>query len=308
MQEELRPAPEAAAEAESGSRAGGDDWDEEREAAKLALELPDWAPESRERLEAVAAGDIHSLPTLRGLQVALGLPRTATRHDCLVEAQRLKQLESTAVPGACELPTEPPAGFREWLARTVDVAVSPKQAAAAWRDWQRWEPHVPEGECSTSDLLRKIARMFSAGMIQLGTEGDNSDEWANALIARADLLDGRASPAVAGGETERLRASLTRIHAMVGRDGEHGGDLNMLMECAESGVSNLCIDKAEAEDEVAGLRAECERLRGERDAARHAARCLLPFLCNEPRHLKDAVERWPWLDECVPTPAKGTEE
>lgn len=38
----------------------------------------------------------------------------------------------------------------------------------------------------------------------------------------------------------------------------------------------------------------------ERDDAREAARWMLPFLVNEPQHLREACRRWPWLEEVVP--------
>lgn len=38
-------------------------------------------------------------------------------------------------------------------------------------------------------------------------------------------------------------------------------------------------------------------LAAQRDEGIAAARWLLPFLVNEPRHLADAINRWPWLKE-----------
>jgi hypothetical protein len=49
------------------------------------------------------------------------------------------------------------------------------------------------------------------------------------------------------------------------------------------GAKNGCV----------ACQAELEAL-NKRDA-QECARWLLPFLVNEPHHLKTALERWPWL-------------
>lgn len=43
-----------------------------------------------------------------------------------------------------------------------------------------------------------------------------------------------------------------------------------------------------------------KRAMDERDDARQAARWMLPFLVNEPQHLREACRRWPWLEDIVP--------
>lgn len=125
---------------------------------------------------------------------------------------------SSSSPAArLELPTGPgegPPQFRLWLSRVVDVAVSPKQAAVAWNDWQRWEPHVPENECSTSDMLRRIARLFENGSLKFTTqlEGFNESEWQSAISRRADLLEARGGwSKLSSGVEAELRREVERL-------------------------------------------------------------------------------------------------
>jgi hypothetical protein len=53
---------------------------------------------------------------------------------------------------------------------------------------------------------------------------------------------------------------------------------------------------------VFGAKGGCMACQAELEAinkrdAQEAARWLLPFLVNEPQHLKTALEKWPWLQK-----------
>jgi hypothetical protein len=100
-----------------------------------------------------------------------------------------------------------PDGFREWLARAVGVAVSPKQAETVWHGFWRWEPGVPERECTTADMLRRLAMHLSSGALKFTEHDFDTGNWIAALNSRADVLEGRhpAAPAGEREEVERLR-------------------------------------------------------------------------------------------------------
>lgn len=56
----------------------------------------------------------------------------------------------------------------------------------------------------------------------------------------------------------------------------------------------------QSEHELHYLRRSMATVIDERDDARQAARWMLPFLVNEPQHIREACRRWPWLEEIVP--------
>jgi hypothetical protein len=172
----------------------------------------------------------------------------ASRRELAKEIMRRLQepiVDAPAQPPASE-PSgrEPamPAGFREWLARAVDVAVSPKQAETVWHGFWRWEPGVPERECTTADMLRRLAMHLSSGALKFTEHDFDTGNWIAALNHRADLLEGR-HPAAPAGEREEVEQEPHSSYAKLRRmfDNEQAKVTHFQMKAAALEASHAAL-------------------------------------------------------------------
>jgi hypothetical protein len=151
-----------------------------------------------------------------------------------------------------------PAGFREWLARAVDVAVSPKQAETVWHGFWRWEPGVPERECTTADMLRRLAMHLSSGALKFTEHDFDTGNWIAALNHRADLLEGRHPAAPAGELEDKYLADINRICNVADKHGWNGIENSKAVWDFFDGQLS---ERAALEASHAALQAELEAVR-----------------------------------------------
>jgi hypothetical protein len=159
-----------------------------------------------------------------------------------------------------------PDGFREWLARAVGVAVSPKQAETVWHGFWRWEPGVPERECTTADMLRRLAMHLSSGALKFTEHDFDTGNWIAALNSRADVLEGRhpAAPAGEREEVERLLGFVRDAHAKL----DSGGipDFPEYMNRMERRLFWMINELGERAARIAALEASHAALQAKLDA------------------------------------------
>lgn len=150
-----------------------------------------------------------------------------------------------AEASGCELPTD----LQRWLSSVFAIPVTAKQAAMVWASVGRWEPWVPEDECPTVDMLKKLVRFIERDELQFISTGVEF-EWLEGLRKRIALIEANWHPAPAS-ELAELRAQVERLK------GER--DAFAAQESVDvSQIATLTTQLASVERERDALREACE--------------------------------------------------